>query len=244
MTDKEIEKRIAVGLDSHIKKYEKLINTVKKAKKAFSGKNYEIYKLTKMFRDHGIEIYGIDISKFYNGPEDDNEGNIFPYSTVTFRVKRPDNDVMLDIPAEYVRRSGRYRLKGEKKFRTYDIRGYALGFSIGRYGTRHVDPESARATTVKTCIAHFSTLGNYYAPTITANSDRDTVDCFFDLVNALLSIRNKRDADDFKTKTAPVIAVNLETLRTLNNIEGKHDTVEGRLDGIETAERQEWFYHR
>jgi len=244
MTDKEIEKRITVGLDSHIKKYEKLINTVKKAKKAFSGKNYEIYRLTKMFRDRGIEIYGIDTSKFYNGPEYDNDGDIFPYSTVTFRVKRPDNDVMLDVPAEYVRRSGRYRLKNEKKFRTYDIKGYVLGFIIGRYGTKHVDPESAMAATVKSCIAHFSTLGNYYMPNITADSDRDTVDCFFDLVNALLSIRNKKDADDFKTKTALAMAANLKTLRILNNIEGKYDTEGDRLDGIETVERQEWYCHR
>lgn len=56
--DIKIEKDINKLFDKHIKQYNKVIDTIKRAKKEIATRKGEIFQIIKLFEKYGIEVCG------------------------------------------------------------------------------------------------------------------------------------------------------------------------------------------
>lgn len=237
--DKQLVKDINACLDEQVFIHQHVIEQVKKVKKELTSKSNDVSWIVKLFADNGVEICGYDLSAFRAPIEDDNqrhvdkEGNFvyyvdksnlqdnLVYSTIVFHVKHPDNDVIINVIADYVITEDVYYLKNKTK-KESTSKGYEMFFCLYRKNDSRketVNKNSGKLNMVRNCVYSIQNKAraSRTTPYITKDSDKTDIECFFHILHALLSLKTTDDAKKFKEGTIPAIISNLDMLNSVDH---------------------------
>lgn len=236
--DKQLVKDINACLDEQVFIHQHVIEQVKKVKKELTSKSNDVSWIVKLFADNGVEICGYDLSAFRAPIEDENQRHVdkngnfvyyvdksnlqdnLVYSTIIFHVKHPDNDVIINVIANYVVYEDVYILKNKKRVESTS-KGYEMYFCLYKKNDSRketVNKNSGKANMVRNCVNSIQnkSRASLTTPYITKDSDKTDIDCFFHILHALLSLKTPSDAKRFKEGTIPAIISNLDMLNSVD----------------------------
>ena len=236
--DKQLVKDINACLDEQVFIHQHVIEQVKKVKKELTSKSNDVSWIIKLFEDNDVEICGYDLSAFRAPIEDDNQRHVdkdgnfvyyvdksnlqdnLVYSTIVFHVKHPDNDVIINVIADYVITEDVYYLKNKTKMETIS-KGYEMYFCLYRNNNSRketVNKNSGKVNMVRNCVYSIQNKAraSRTTPYITKDSDKTDIECFFHILHALLSLKTTDDAKKFKEGTIPAIISNLDMLDSVD----------------------------
>lgn len=237
--DKQLVKDINACLDEQVFIHQHVIEQVKKVKKELTSKSNDVFWIVKLFADNGVEICGYDLSAFRAPIEDDNQRHVdkdgnfvyyvdksnlqdnLVYSRIIFHVKHPDNDVIINVIADYVITEDVYYLKDKTKTETTS-KGYEMCFCLYRNNNSQketVNKNSGKLNMVRNCVYSIQNKAraSRTTPYIRKDSDKTDIECFFHILHALLSLKTTDDAKKFKEGTIPAIISNLDMLNTVDH---------------------------
>ena len=237
--DKQLVKDINACLDEQVFIHQHVIEQVKKVKKELTSKSNDVSWIVKLFKDNDVEICGYDLSAFRAPIEDDNQRHVdkdgnfvyyvdksnlqdnLVYSTIVFHVKHPDNDVIINVIADYVITEDVYYLKNKTKIETTS-KGYEMYFCLYRNNNSQketVNKNSGKLNMVRNCVYSIQNKAraSETTPYITKDSDKTDIECFFHILHALLSLKTADDAKKFKEGTIPAIISNLDMLNSVDH---------------------------
>lgn len=236
--NKQLMKDINACLDEQVFIHQHVIEQVKKVKKELTSKSNELSWIIKLFEDNGIEICGYNLSAFREPIEDENQRHVdkngnfvyyvdksnlqdnLVYSTIIFHVKHPDNDVIINVIANYVVYENVYILKNKKRVESTS-KGYEMFFRLYRDNDSRketVNKNSGKLNMVRNCVYSIQNKArsSLTTPYITKDSDETDIACFFHILHALLSLKTSSDAKRFKEGTIPAIISNLDMLNSVD----------------------------
>ena len=211
----KLKKDIIGYFDKYLVDFEKKIKLVEKTKNEILKNTGDLQDILDMFDKYNIEI--VDYKRINcHFDEPPKYTDIKPYAGLEFTVKKPGNNILLNIKAKYSCYHGKYIING-KQYRK--ISGYELYLSNN--GFEAVNKKSARAKQIKECVNIFKNKYKQYSfPSVDiVPPDKIEEDLFFYLVNNLLSIKSNEDIKKFKNFTALEIHESYDTMRKINALD-------------------------
>lgn len=142
----KLKNEVVKHFDNHIEDFNKKIKTVEKAKKEVLNNKGDLQAVLDIFDDNNIEILNYDLGRNFEKAME--YSFIKPYSEINFVVKKPDNDVLLNIIARYACYEGKFNVDG--KYVSKRFTGYEL--SMPSKGAEAVPEKSAMAKSIKECV--------------------------------------------------------------------------------------------
>lgn len=216
----KLKKEVVGYFDKYLADFEKKCKLIEKTKNEVLKGKGDLQKVLDMFANHNIEIAAYqELKSSFRRPM--KYAEIKPYAEIVFIVKKPDNDVLLNIRARYAYYEGKFNVNGKYSSRTFS--GYEL--NLPNKGAEAVPENSAKAKSIKECINSFKNKHQIWLlPSVeVAPPDKIEDELFFHMVNSLLSIKTPADAKKFKNFTALEIKEGMETLSAANNLNEKSD---------------------
>lgn len=210
----KLKNEVVKHFDNHIEDFNKKIKTVEKAKNEVLKNKGDLQTVLDMFADNNIEILNYDLGRSFE--KNMEYSFIKPYSEINFVVKKPDNDVLLNIRARYACYEGKFNIDG--KYVSKRFTGYEL--NMPSKGAEAVPEKSAMAKSIKECI---NILKNKHQIWLLPSVDMSPPDkvkdkLFFYMINNLLSIKTPADVKKFKNFTAMEIRDGMDTIHATNNL--------------------------
>jgi hypothetical protein len=211
---KKLKTEVVKYFDNYIEDFDKKIKTAEKAKKEVLNNKGDLQTILDMFANNNIEIVSYDTGGSFKRKLE--YSFIKPYAEIKFVVKKPDNDVLLNIRARYACYEGKFNIDG--KYVSRRITGYEL--VLPGKGADAVPEKSAMAKSIKECI---NILKNKYdmwhLPSVDLGPpDKIEDELFFYMINNLLSIKTSTDVKKFKNLTALEIKDGIDTINAANNL--------------------------
>lgn len=212
-----LKKEVIKHFDNHIEDFNKKIKMVEKAKKEVLKNKGDLQTILDMFADNNIEILNYDLGRSFK--KDMEYSFIKPYSEINFVVKKPDNNVLLNIRARYAYYEGKFNIDG--KYVSRKFTGYEL--SMPNKGAEAVPEKSAMAKSIKECINILKNKHEmWHLPSVDIGPpDKSEEKLFFYMINNLLSIKNPVDVKKFKNFTSLEIKDSMDTIHSINNLSEK-----------------------
>ena len=210
----KLKKEVVKHFDDYIEDFDKKIKLVEKAKNEVLKNKGDLQTILDMFANNNIEILSYDTDRSFERKME--YSFIKPYAEINFVVKKPDNDVLLNIRARYACYEGKFNIDG--KYVSRRITGYEL--KLPSKGADAVPEKSAMAKSIKECI---NLLKNKYdmwhLPSVDMGPpDKIEAKLFFYMINSLLSIKTSADVKKFKNFTALEIKDGMDTIHAANNL--------------------------
>ena len=207
----KLKKEVIGYFDNFLADIEKKKKLIEKSKDEILKGKSDLQDILDMFTKYGIEI--VDYKKVNNHFNELPEyTGIKPYAAISFAVKHPDNNVILNIKARYtcyICEKHRYS-------------GYELDLSND--GCDAVNEKSIRTKSIKECINIFKNKLKLYSfpmVEIGPRADKITEEFFFHIVNSLLSLKTMEDIKKFKNFTSLEIVESNEVLKSANSLNRK-----------------------
>ena len=211
---KKLKDEVVKHFDDYIEDFNKKIKTTEKAKNEVLKNKGDLQTILDMFSNNNIEILSYDTGRSFERNME--YSFIKPYAEINFVIKKPDNDILLNIRARYACYEGKFNIDG--KYVSRRITGYELNMSSK--GAEAVSEKSAMAKSIKECI---NLLRNKYdmwhLPSVDMGPpDKIEAKLFFYMINNLLSIKTSADVKKFKNFTALEIKDGMDTIRAADNL--------------------------
>ena len=207
----KLKKEVIGYFDNFLADIEKKKKLIEKSKDEILKGKSDLQDILDMFTKYGIEI--VDYKKVNNHFNELPEyTGIKPYAAISFAVKHPDNNVILNIKARYT------CYICEKHIYS----GYELDLSND--GCDAVNEKSIRTKSIKECINIFKNKLKLYSfpmVEIGPRADKITEEFFFHIVNSLLSLKTMEDIKKFKNFTSLEIVESNEVLKSANSLNRK-----------------------
>ena len=210
----KLKNEVVKHFDNYIEDFNEKIKIVEKTKKEVLKNKGDLQTVLNMFADNNIEIFSYELGRSFKKAMEYNY--IKPYAEINFVVKKPDNDVLLNIKARYARYKGRFNV--DNKYVSRSFTGYEL--DMPSKGAEAVPEKSAMAKSIKECV---NVLKNkhqiWLLPSVDINPPDKVKDkLFFYMINNLLSIKTPADVKKFKNLTALEIKDGMDTIQATNNL--------------------------
>lgn len=210
----KLKTEVVKHFDNYIEDFDKKIKMVEKAKKEVLKNKGDLQTVLDMFANNNIEILSYNIG--HNFERNIAHSFIKPYAEINFVVKKPDNDVLLNIKARYACYEGKFNIDGKYVSRRFT--GYEL--NMPSKGADAVPEKSAMAKSIKECI---NILKNKHDMWLLPSVDMGPPDkikdkLFFYMIDNLLSIKTSADVKKFKNFTALEIKDGMDTIHAANNL--------------------------
>lgn len=210
----KLKNEVVKHFDDYIEDFNKKIKRVEIAKNEVLKNKGDLQTILDMFANNNIEIFSYDIGRSFKN--DIKYSHIKPYAEINFVIKKPDNDVLLNIKARYACYEGKFNIAG--KYVSRKFTGYEL--NLPSKGADAVPEKSAMAKSIKECI---NILKNKYdmwlLPSVGMGPpDKVEDQLFFYMINSLLSIKTSADVKKFKNFTALEIKEGMDTIQATNNL--------------------------
>lgn len=210
----KLKTEVVKHFDNYIEDFDKKIKMVEKAKKEVLKNKGDLQTILNMFADNNIEILSYDTGRNFERKME--YSFIKPYAEINFVVKKPDNDVLLNIRARYACYEGKFNIDGKYVSRRFT--GYEL--NMPSKGADAVPEKSAMAKSIKECI---NILKNKHDMWLLPSVDMGPPDkikdkLFFYMIDNLLSIKTSADVKKFKNFTAMEIKDGMDTIHAANNL--------------------------
>ena len=210
----KLKTAVVKHFDNYIEDFDKKIKMIEKAKKEVLKNKGDLQTILDMFANNNIEIFSYDIGHSFE--RNIAHSFIKPYAEINFVVKKPDNDVLLNIKARYACYEGKFNIDGKYVSRRFT--GYEL--NMPSKGAEAVPEKSAMAKSIKECI---NILKNKHEMWLLPSVDMGPPDkvkdrLFFYMINSLLSIKTSADVKKFKNFTAMEIKDGMDTIHATNNL--------------------------
>lgn len=210
----KLKTEVVKHFDNYIEDFDKKIKMVEKAKKEVLKNKGDLQTILNMFANNNIEILSYDTG--HNFERKMEYSYIKPYAEINFVVKKPDNDVLLNIKARYACYEGKFNIDGKYVSRRFT--GYEL--NMPSKGADAVPEKSAMAKSIKECI---NLLKNKHDMWLLPSVDMGPPDkikdkLFFYMIDNLLSIKTSADVKKFKNFTAMEIKDGMDTIHAANNL--------------------------
>ena len=210
----KLKAEVVKHFDDYIEDFNKKIKTTEKAKNEVLKNKGDLQTILDMFTNNNIEILSYDTGRSFERNME--YSFIKPYAEINFVIKKPDNDVLLNIRARYACYEGKFNIDG--KYVSRKFTGYEL--NLPSKGADAVPEKSAMAKSIKECI---NLLRNKYdmwhLPSVDMGPpDKIEAKLFFYMINNLLSIKTSADVKKFKNFTALEIKDGMDTIRAADNL--------------------------
>lgn len=211
---KKLKNEVVKHFDNYIEDFDKKIKMVEKAKKEVLKNKGDLQTVLDMFANNNIEILSYNTNRSFERKME--YSFIKPYAEINFVVKKPDNDVLLNIRARYAYYEGKFNIDG--KYVSRKIAGYEL--NLPSKGADAVPEKSAMAKSIKECINILRNKHDmWHLPSVDLGPpDKIEDELFFYMINNLLSIKTSADVKKFKNLTALEIKDGIDTINAANNL--------------------------
>ena len=210
----KLKNEVVKHFDNYIEDFDKKIKMVEKAKKEVLKNKGDLQTVLDMFADNNIEILNYDLGRSFK--KNMEYSFIKPYAEINFVVKKPDNDVLLNIRARYAYYEGKFNIDGKYVSRSFT--GYEL--SMPNKGAEAVPEKSAMAKSIKECINILKNKHEmWHLPSVDMGPpDKIKDKLFFYMIDNLLLIKTSADVKKFKNFTAMEIKDGMDTIHATNNL--------------------------